>query len=93
MFCDLQSQWFLWVFFFLYIEIEDRQIIQNILEIVKYLDNLYKIILKIMIWFDVLRECQKDNMRLVSIIDFYQQAFLIVQAVRYNFFLWIGFFS
>uniref|UniRef100_A0A8C4PVU0 Lymphocyte antigen 75 n=1 Tax=Equus asinus asinus TaxID=83772 RepID=A0A8C4PVU0_EQUAS len=73
-----------------YSEIEDRQTIQNTSETVKYLDNLYKIILKTMTWSDALRECQKDNMRLVSITDPYQQAFLTVQAVRHNSSLWIG---
>lgn len=87
---DLQSQWFLWAFFLLHTEIEDRQTIQNTSETVKYLDNLYKIILKTMTWSDALRECQKDNMRLVSITDPYQQAFLTVQAVRHNSSLWIG---
>ncbi|XP_066202573.1 lymphocyte antigen 75 isoform X2 [Saccopteryx leptura] len=73
-----------------YSEIEGRQTLQNTSETVKYLNNLYKIILKTMTWSDALRECQKDNMRLVSITDPYQQAFLTVQAVLRNSSLWIG---
>lgn len=56
----------------------------------KYQNNLYKIILKTLTWTDALRECQKENMQLVSITDPYQQAFLTVQAVLRNSSLWIG---
>ncbi|XP_030885758.1 secretory phospholipase A2 receptor [Leptonychotes weddellii] len=73
-----------------YSEVESKQTLQNTSDTVKYLNNLYKIILKNMTWFDALRECQKDNMQLVSITDPYQQAFLTVQAVLHNSSLWIG---
>lgn len=88
---DLQSGWFFVFFFFLLqIEVESKQTLQNTSDTVKYLNNLYKIILKPMTWFDALRECQKDNMHLVSITDPYQQAFLTVQGVLHNSSLWIG---
>ncbi|XP_054979128.1 lymphocyte antigen 75 isoform X1 [Sorex araneus] len=73
-----------------YSEVEDRQTPKNASETVKYLNNLYKIILKNMTWFDALSECHKANMQLVSITDPYQQAFLTVQATHYNASLWIG---
>lgn len=84
---DLQSGCF---FFLLHTEIENRQTLQNTSDTVKYLNNLYKIIMKTLTWFDALRECQKENMHLVSITDPYQQAFLTVQAVLHNSSLWIG---
>ncbi|EPY86900.1 hypothetical protein CB1_000290014, partial [Camelus ferus] len=71
-------------------EIEGRQTLQNTSETIKYQNNLYKIILKTLTWSDALRECQKENMHLVSITDPYQQAFLTVQAVLQNSSLWIG---
>ncbi|XP_072607791.1 lymphocyte antigen 75 isoform X2 [Vulpes vulpes] len=73
-----------------YSEIENRQTLQNTSDTVKYVNNLYKIIMKTLTWFDALRECQKENMHLVSITDPYQQAFLTVQAVLHNSSLWIG---
>ncbi|KAG8510443.1 Lymphocyte antigen 75, partial [Galemys pyrenaicus] len=73
-----------------YSEIEASQTLQNTSETVKYLNNLYKILMKNLSWTDALRECQKDNMHLVSITDPYQQAFLTVQAVLRNASLWIG---
>nr|XP_031534326.1 lymphocyte antigen 75 isoform X1 [Vicugna pacos] len=73
-----------------YSEIEGRQTLQNSSETIKYQNNLYKIILKTLTWSDALRECQKENMHLVSITDPYQQAFLTVQAVLRNSSLWIG---
>lgn len=87
---DLQNGWFLCFIFLLHTEIEDKQTLQNTSETVKYLNNLYKIILKTLTWSDALQECQKNNMRLVSITDPYQQAFLTVQAVLHNTSLWIG---
>lgn len=87
---DLQNGWFLCFIFLLRTEIEDKQTLQNTSETVKYLNNLYKIILKTLTWSDALQECQKNNMRLVSITDPYQQAFLTVQAVLHNTSLWIG---
>ena len=77
-------------FFLLHTEIESRQTLQNTSETMKYQNNLYKIILKTLTWTDALRECQKENMHLVSITDPYQQAFLTVQAVLRNSSLWIG---
>ncbi|XP_016049907.1 lymphocyte antigen 75 isoform X1 [Erinaceus europaeus] len=73
-----------------YSEIESQWILQNTSETVKYLNNLYKIFLKTVTWFEALKECQKHNMQLVSITDPYQQAFLTVQTVLYNSSLWIG---
>nr|XP_058911335.1 lymphocyte antigen 75 isoform X2 [Kogia breviceps] len=73
-----------------YSEIESRQTLQNTSETMKYQNNLYKIILKTLTWTDALKECQKENMHLVSITDPYQQAFLTVQAVLHNSSLWIG---
>ncbi|XP_059872709.1 CD302 antigen isoform X2 [Delphinus delphis] len=73
-----------------YSEIESRQTLQNTSETVKYQNNLYKIMLKTLTWTDALKECQKENMQLVSITDPYQQAFLTVQAVLHNTSLWIG---
>ncbi|XP_036109661.1 lymphocyte antigen 75 isoform X3 [Molossus molossus] len=73
-----------------YSEVENRQTSQNTSETVKYLNNLYKIIRKSLTWSEALRECQNAKMRLVSITDPYQQAFLTVQAVLYNASLWIG---
>ncbi|XP_067597908.1 lymphocyte antigen 75 isoform X2 [Pseudorca crassidens] len=73
-----------------YSEIESRQTLQNTSETVKYQNNLYKIVLKTLTWTDALKECQKENMQLVSITDPYQQAFLTVQAVLHNTSLWIG---
>ncbi|XP_065736988.1 lymphocyte antigen 75 isoform X2 [Phocoena phocoena] len=73
-----------------YSEIESRQTLQNTSETVKYQNNLYKIMLKTLTWTDALKECQKENMQLVSITDPYQQAFLTVQAVLRNTSLWIG---
>ncbi|KAM7247234.1 hypothetical protein CapIbe_001187 [Capra ibex] len=73
-----------------YSEIESRQTLRNTSETMKYQNNLYKIILKTLTWTDALRECQKENMQLVSITDPYQQAFLTVQAVLRNSSLWIG---
>ncbi|KAB0390228.1 hypothetical protein E2I00_002490, partial [Balaenoptera physalus] len=73
-----------------YSEIESRQPLQNTSETMKYQNNLYKIILKTLTWTDALKECQKENMHLVSITDPYQQAFLTVQAVLHNSSLWIG---
>lgn len=80
----------LFFFFLLHTEIESRQTLWNTTETMKYQNNLYKIILKTLTWTDALRECQKENMRLVSITDPYQQAFLTVQAVVRNSSLWIG---
>lgn len=76
--------------FLLHTEIESRQTLQNTSETVKYQNNLYKIMLKTLTWTDALKECQKENMQLVSITDPYQQAFLTVQAVLRNTSLWIG---
>ncbi|XP_012583650.1 PREDICTED: lymphocyte antigen 75 [Condylura cristata] len=73
-----------------YSEIEATQTLQNTSETVKYKNNLYKIIMKNLSWFDALVECQKENMHLVSITDPFQQAFLTVQAVLRNASLWIG---
>ncbi|XP_059961757.1 lymphocyte antigen 75 isoform X3 [Mesoplodon densirostris] len=73
-----------------YSEIESRQTLQNTSETMKYQNNLYKIILKTLTWTDALKECQKENMQLVSITDPYEQAFLTVQAVLHNSSLWIG---
>ncbi|XP_057361522.1 lymphocyte antigen 75 isoform X1 [Manis pentadactyla] len=73
-----------------YAEIESTQTLKNTSDTVKYLNNLYKIILKTLTWSDALRECQENNMQLVSITDPYQQAFLTVQAVPLNSALWIG---
>ncbi|OWK00098.1 LY75, partial [Cervus elaphus hippelaphus] len=73
-----------------YSEIESRPTLQNTSETVKYQNNLYKIILKTLTWTDALRECQKENMHLVSITDPHQQAFLTVQAALRNSSLWIG---
>ncbi|XP_045678245.1 lymphocyte antigen 75 isoform X2 [Phyllostomus hastatus] len=73
-----------------YSEMESSQTLYNTSETVKYLNNLYKIILKTLSWPDALRECQKDHMHLVSITDPFQQAFLTVQAVLRNSSLWIG---
>ena len=81
----------IWVFLFLlHTEMESSQTLHNTSETVKYLNNLYKIILKTLSWTDALRECQRDHMHLVSITDPYQQAFLTVQAVLRNSSLWIG---
>lgn len=71
-------------------EIGGRPTLKNTSETVKHLNNLYKIILKTLTWSDALRECEKHNMRLVSITDPYQQAYLTVQAVLHNASLWIG---
>lgn len=79
-----------YVFFLLHTDIEGSKTLQNTSETVKYLNNLYKIILKTLTWPEALRECQKHGMRLVSISDPYQQAFLTVQAVQHNSSLWIG---
>ncbi|XP_019492375.1 PREDICTED: lymphocyte antigen 75 isoform X1 [Hipposideros armiger] len=73
-----------------YSEIGGRPTLKNTSETVKHLNNLYKIILKTLTWSDALRECEKQNMRLVSITDPYQQAYLTVQAVLHNASLWIG---
>ncbi|XP_007455042.1 PREDICTED: lymphocyte antigen 75-like isoform X2 [Lipotes vexillifer] len=73
-----------------YSEIESRQTLQNTSETMKYQNNLYKIMLKTLTWTDALKECQQENMQLVSITDPYQQAFLTVQAVLHNSSLWIG---
>lgn len=78
------------VFLLLHTDVEGRQTLQNTSETVKYLNNLYKIILKPLTWSEALRECQKHSMHLVSISDPYQQAFLTVQAVLRNSSLWIG---
>uniref|UniRef100_A0A8D1FMK7 Lymphocyte antigen 75 n=1 Tax=Sus scrofa TaxID=9823 RepID=A0A8D1FMK7_PIG len=73
-----------------YSEVESGQTLHNTSETMKYRNNLYKIILKTLTWSDALRECQKENMHLVSITDPHQQAFLTVQAVLRNSSLWIG---
>ncbi|KAM4859204.1 lymphocyte antigen 75 isoform 2-T2 [Thomomys bottae] len=73
-----------------YSDFEDRQPLQNISETVKYQNNLYKIIPKTLTWHAALQECESEHMHLVSITDPYQQAFLSVQAVRWNSSLWIG---
>lgn len=72
------------------IDIEDRQPWETKSETVKYLNNLYKIISKPVTWHGALKECLKENMRLVSITDPYQQAFLSVQATLRNSSFWIG---
>lgn len=56
----------------------------------KYLNVTYTIILKSLTWFDAQEECLKSNMRLVSITEEYQQAFLGVQVALHNYQLWIG---
>ncbi|XP_003796020.1 lymphocyte antigen 75 isoform X1 [Otolemur garnettii] len=73
-----------------YAEIKGTETLQNTSETVKYLNNLYKIIPKTLTWHAAQRECLQSNMRLVSITDPYQQAFLAVQAVLRNSSLWIG---
>ncbi|XP_008843960.1 lymphocyte antigen 75 isoform X1 [Nannospalax galili] len=73
-----------------YSEIKNRRLWQNTSETVKYLNNLYKIIWKPLTWYDALKECLNENMRLVSITDPYQQAFLAVQATLHNSSFWIG---
>ena len=77
-------------FFLLHTEVESGQTLHNTSETMKYRNNLYKIILKTLTWSDALRECQKENMHLVSITDPHQQAFLTVQVVLRNSSLWIG---
>jgi hypothetical protein len=71
-------------------EIEAGQPLHNTSETVKYLNNLYKIIPKMLTWYGALQECLKENMHLVSITDPYQQAFLSVQAAQLNSSFWIG---
>ncbi|ETE69553.1 Lymphocyte antigen 75, partial [Ophiophagus hannah] len=56
----------------------------------KYLNVTYTIILKKLTWFDAQEECLKSNMRLVSITEQYQQAFLGSQVALHNHQLWIG---
>nr|XP_020037336.1 lymphocyte antigen 75 [Castor canadensis] len=73
-----------------YSEIEAGQPLHNTSETVKYLNNLYKIIPKMLTWYGALQECLKENMHLVSITDPYQQAFLSVQAAQLNSSFWIG---
>ncbi|KAM5280110.1 lymphocyte antigen 75 [Ctenodactylus gundi] len=73
-----------------YSEVKDRQPLQNNSETIKYLNNLYKIILKPLTWYGALEACVKEKMRLVSVTDPYQQAFLTVQAVLRNSSFWIG---
>ncbi|XP_040827549.1 lymphocyte antigen 75 [Ochotona curzoniae] len=73
-----------------YSDIQSNQTSQNTSETVKYKNNLYKIILKRLTWYQALDECVKNSMQLVSITDPYQQAFLTVQAAQHNSSLWIG---
>ncbi|KAM3853748.1 lymphocyte antigen 75 [Vipera latastei] len=56
----------------------------------KYLNVTYTIILRNLTWFDAEEECLKSDMRLVSITEQYQQAFLGSQVVLHNYPLWIG---
>uniref|UniRef100_A0A8C5SS48 Lymphocyte antigen 75 n=1 Tax=Laticauda laticaudata TaxID=8630 RepID=A0A8C5SS48_LATLA len=56
----------------------------------KYLNVTYTIILKKLTWFDAQEECLKSNMRLVSITEQYQQAFLGSHVALHNYPLWIG---
>lgn len=72
------------------IDTEDGQPWETNSETVKYLNNLYKIISKPLTWHGALKECLKENMRLVSITDPYQQAFLSVHANLRNSSFWIG---
>lgn len=76
--------------FLLQIEIEDGQPWENTSETVRYLNNLYKIVSKPLTWHAALKECLTEGMRLVSITDPYQQAFLAVQAALRNTSFWIG---
>ncbi|XP_051022070.1 lymphocyte antigen 75 isoform X2 [Acomys russatus] len=73
-----------------YSETEDSQRQKNTSETVRYLNNLYKFISKPLTWHGALKECLKESMRLVSITDPYQQAFLAVQATLSNTSFWIG---
>lgn len=73
-----------------YSETEDRQPWENTSETVRYLNNLYKIVSKPLTWHAALKECLTEGMRLVSITDPYQQAFLAVQAALRNTSFWIG---
>ncbi|KAM9033198.1 lymphocyte antigen 75 isoform X2 [Sarcophilus harrisii] len=73
-----------------YSEIQDNHTLPNTSGIIKYQDYSYKIILKAMTWYEALKECQKEGMKLVSITNPYQQAFLTVQTVLNNVSLWIG---
>lgn len=77
-------------YFLLQIETEAGQPWENTSETVRYLNNLYKIILKPLTWHGALKECLKESMRLASITDPYQQAFLAVQAALRNTSFWIG---
>ncbi|XP_060543969.1 lymphocyte antigen 75 [Pantherophis guttatus] len=56
----------------------------------KYLNVTYTLILKKLTWFDAQEECLQNNMRLVSITEPYQQAFLGSQVALHNNQLWIG---
>ncbi|XP_063174385.1 lymphocyte antigen 75 [Candoia aspera] len=56
----------------------------------KYENVTYTIILRNLTWHDAQEECLKNNMRLVSITEQYQQAFLGSQAALRNYQLWIG---
>lgn len=73
-----------------YSEMEDRQPWENTSETMRYLNNLYKIVSKPLTWHAALKECLTEGMRLVSITDPYQQAFLAVQAALRNTSFWIG---
>lgn len=79
-----------WSSFLLQIETEDGQPWENTSETVRYLNNLYKIVSKPLTWHAALKECLTEGMRLVSITDPYQQAFLAVQAALRNTSFWIG---
>ncbi|XP_053263883.1 lymphocyte antigen 75 isoform X3 [Podarcis raffonei] len=64
---------------------------QQVLNVtVNYLNVTYTIILKNLTWHDAQQECLQNNMQLVSITGQYHQAFLAMQAARYNYPLWIG---
>ncbi|XP_054826085.1 lymphocyte antigen 75 [Eublepharis macularius] len=64
---------------------------QEMLNITKnYLNVTYTVILQNLTWYDALKECQLNNMQLVSITKQYQQAFLAAQAAHHQSALWIG---
>ncbi|KAK9410660.1 LY75: Lymphocyte antigen 75 [Crotalus adamanteus] len=68
----------------------ENQTIQVPERTMKYLNVTYTLILRNLTWFDAEEECLKSNMRLVSITEQYQQAFLGSQVVLHNQQLWIG---
>ncbi|KAG8125017.1 hypothetical protein E2320_020310, partial [Naja naja] len=68
----------------------ENQTVQVPEHTMKYLNVTYSIILKKLTWFDAQEECLKSNMRLVSITEQYQQAFLGSQVALHNQQLWIG---